>query len=217
MKKQHTVYPQYKLSDTQAFLRSCVPAFLLLFLWLPQVRGQSPIPNAMPIDSTHIGHCGTSGKSIWQRELAYRNFLQTGVMLDEGGNPQAFTALPQFPANLAVPCGNRFMVYYEDDVVAANGGGFGGFADSFWGSTRKNTLCEVLHYIEERLDFSAMPVGQRVAIYVDQSYSTLNLAPITTSDIATSTPTLTGVNGGSSGYSGGDAFNYITTGIDPDV
>ncbi|GAA4455429.1 hypothetical protein GCM10023092_19090 [Rurimicrobium arvi] len=117
---------------------------------------------------------------------------------------------------LAIDTCGRFRVFYMDRQIALSGGPSDGFAHPTWGASRRNVMCQMLTYLQDRIDLSNISTGEYVRLYIDTSaspsipapsslYSTLCLAapfhwPAAKHDT---------VNG--------FVFDYITSGIDPNA
>lgn len=88
------------------------------------------------------------------------------------GASSAITLPASFPASAIDTCG-KFRVFYADVEIAPGTGIYKGFADATWGTTRRNTMCAALNYIQSRIDFSSLADSEYVRLYVDTSCSSV--------------------------------------------
>jgi hypothetical protein len=119
----------------------------VLLLAFSQVKAQTGFPDT----SNYHPNCGLTAEKL----------MTMGVLTNAPNIPVGY------PAAGIITCG-KFKVYY-DDVAYTTGGGFdepGGI-----GSTRRNTMCAVLTYIESVYDFGNIPSGQYIRLHVDSSYT----------------------------------------------
>ncbi len=119
------------------------------------------------------------------------------------------TPISQFPASAIMDCG-KYRVYFED-MVPANPQN--GFAHPTLGAVRRNTLCAVLTYLQNTLNYNNIPANNPIRLYVSLSYSTQNPAPNTTGFYAQAGPVFN--NSGNPGILNGFVYDYVSTGIDP--
>lgn len=112
-----------------------------------------------------------------------------------------------FPSTAIDTCG-KFRVFYVDKAISTGKG----FDDSSVGLSRRNVVCEVLNYIQSVLDFSSIPSGQYIRLYVDTSLSSLYPAPIPTTFYARAGAFF---SSSSTGVVNGYIHQFVTSGIDP--
>lgn len=119
------------------------------------------------------------------------------------------TTQSSFSPSATIACGN-FRVYYEDLQLQTGEG----FDDPALGAFRRNTLCAVLNYVQ-----SVLHVSVTVDLHVEQSLTPI-ANPANTSNyrwLALAGPNYkTGTYGSVPGYFGGNLYDHITTGLDPD-
>lgn len=119
------------------------------------------------------------------------------------------TTQSSFSPSATIACGN-FRVYYEDLQLQTGEG----FDDPALGAFRRNTLCAVLNYVQ-----SVLHVSVTVDLHVEQSLTPI-ANPANTSNyrwLALAGPNYkAGTYGSVPGYFGGNLYDHITTGLDPD-
>lgn len=165
-----------------------------------QVIDSLPQPNRIPdsILMKDMVVCGATSSYFKQHAV------------DSNGNV-AMSVIPttSFPSSAILVCG-KFALYFEDLLP---GYPAAGFSDPALGLTRRNTFCAVLTYLQNTFDFSNVPAGAPVRIFVGQSYAASGLpAPSGTAwygrgaafyNTAAATPV--------KGY----VYDYTASGIDP--
>ncbi len=115
--------------------------------------------HAQDSTSNHLIGCGYS--------LEYLKTM--GVDSPGHGATEDFIMPGFFPPAAIQTCG-KFRVYYEDLQPGAPSGGTGaGFGDPTYGAARRNTMCQVLTYIQSVFDFSK--VDGYIRLHVDTSWS----------------------------------------------
>lgn len=83
-----------------------------------------------------------------------------------GGGTGGVPIPPNYSQTAIQNCG-AFEIYYDD----INVGGFpSGFNDPIVGATRRNTLCAVLTYLQNVLDFSQVPAADPIRLRIQQTY-----------------------------------------------
>ncbi len=163
-----------------------------------------------------IASCGTSAKSILdfnKKYYDYVNNVDTTQSLPK--NARNFLSQDQFPSENILLCGDHFRLYYDDFNHSP-----GGFTDPTLvgsitiGEQRRNTLCAVLEYIESVIE---IPAGERIDIFINQSFSNINPISTGSSMLAMGGPYYTANTFGvSQGVYNGNFYDHIKTGIDPD-
>lgn len=176
--------------------------YLLLiftFFWLGSANAQdvATFDHQFHLDTVHSKH-------FCHKDHAFLNKL-----ISTPSNPTA-SIVP----NLSIPFNNftgtpvtcgSFNLYYAD---IANGSSFG-FNDPNDGLDRRNTLCDVLTYIESVFDFSGL--NSNIDIYIEASTNNV-LAPL-----ANGGPIYPSSMSSTSGIYEGYFFEHLNTGNDPDV
>jgi hypothetical protein len=136
---------------------------------------------------------------------SYFKSLTSSLPTGEGGTAMVLPGV--FPPWAVDTCG-KFRIFYADRVWGT-GNGF----DGPTGLNRRNLLCQVLTYVQATIDFSLIPPGQYIRIYVDTSYAAgVYPAPYGTDFYARAgalyNPLATGVV---NGY----VHDFVLSGIDP--
>ncbi|MES2515380.1 MAG: T9SS type A sorting domain-containing protein [Bacteroidota bacterium] len=175
---------------------------ILLIVSIVTIKtSMAQIPYTPPvIDSTQKIFCNASA------EMAIRTSSNTAL----------FRSLPPtIPSGSYIICGNgKFRIIFKDII---NGTGTG-FDDATLGTTRRNCVCDVINYIESVISVSSAigTTDPTIDIIFNLSTNTssgnlASAAPIYDPSFYVTTPTIT------PGYYGGYLFDYITTGVKPDV
>jgi hypothetical protein len=144
----------------------------------------------------HILQCGADADFFKRLETPSQNRVPT-------------IPVNSFPANAIVHCG-KYDIYFEDLITPTEG-----YGDPFnnVGLARINTLCAVLTYVQSVLDYGNVPVGAPIRLYVGQSLSAGNPAPLGTNYLAQAGPFFSSST--SPRLINGFVFDYMQTGIDP--
>lgn len=152
-----------------------------------------------------IHFCGLSSDYLTS---AQNQQIRSGdPALDGTIHPNEFVAQNAFPAAMIEYCGN-FRIYYEDYLIGTEG-----FNHPTLGAARRANLCAVLTYVQSVLD-----INSTIDIFVDQSLSPINPSPPGTGWLAQAGPYFNAAfNGGAQGIYGGNMYDHIVTGTDPDV
>jgi hypothetical protein len=163
--------------------------------------GISQLPSIPTIhDTTHL-FCNASPA------IAVRSNSNTALLK---------TLPPSLPVGSYMICGNgKFRIIYQD-IISGTGSGFD---DPVLGVTRRNCVCSVIDYIESVISIptSIGSTGPTIDIIFNLSTSIptsgilASAAPVFPAAFYTPTPTIT------PGYYGGYLYDYITTGIKPDI
>ncbi len=143
--------------------------------------------------------CGDLHEYIAKNQAEYAKFLNNEISNytpQEDWNPEG-----------VFQCGS-FTVYYEDFDATYQAG----FADPVLGEARRNTLCEVLSYVESVLDFH--PNANPILVVHYSLVPNDNPAPLTTAFLATSVPEFPLFE--NSEIYDGFLSQYIISGLDPD-
>ncbi|MES2477991.1 MAG: T9SS type A sorting domain-containing protein [Bacteroidota bacterium] len=99
------------------------------------------------------------------------SFIESMTIDSPGhGASSAITLPASFPVAAIDTCG-KFRIFYADAELAPGTGIYKGFADATLGTTRRNTMCAALNYIQSRIDFSSLADSEYVRLYVDTSCS----------------------------------------------
>ncbi|MCC6370637.1 MAG: T9SS type A sorting domain-containing protein [Bacteroidia bacterium] len=136
-------------------------------------------------------------------------YLQQNNMLF-GPSPTVIATQSAFSASAIITCGN-VRVFYED--MQQNLGY--GFDDPVLGSVRRNTMCAMLNYVQSVFNFN----GQTIDLHVNPSYQApANPAPSGVTWAAVAGPLFVpGGFGTNPGYYGGNVYDHILTGTDPNA
>lgn len=131
--------------------------------------------------------------------------------LGNGGKVSKTATAPNlFPAYAIEHCG-KFDVYYEDLIITNPQVGFS--APAGLGTTRRNTLCQVLTYIQSVFDFSNVPAAAPIKLHINQSFApVVNPAPVTTTYFAKAGPFFN--NTGIPHIINGFVNDYVVNGTD---
>jgi len=148
------------------------------------------VSNNISID-TNFAWCGYSPKyAIYYNKQAVRDSL------DSIYNSKRTT----------YPCTQHFSLSYDDDVLGV------GFEDPILGQQRRDCACSVFQYIESLIDIN-LPVGETINIEFLPS-GPINGNP---NALAAAAPYWNpDFNNGVPGIYGGNVYEHITTGYDPD-
>ena len=172
--------------------RFCVFVYYLLVLSFAGVSQTSEAPFSPG--------CGHNAKSVLKGAIVKNKYSSSTI-----------NSFPPsgYPSPAIMNCG-RFDLYFEDILLGTSDG----FDDPILGPVRRNTFCNVLYYLQNTLDFSAMgSLSNRVRINVLRSYATSNPSPPSIDWLAVGTPGY--VNSGTPRLIYGFAYDYIKTGVDP--
>jgi hypothetical protein len=169
------------------------------------------------VDSTKINAgdfvqvCHVTPEYIQSRNDLAHNSPDDGV---RGRGIPNYTPQTSFASNAIITCG-RFRIYYED-MNQATTDGFD--AGGTLGSDRRNTLCDVLTYVDNTFDLTAVNgTTDFIDIYVERSIATFNQATTSSTFLANAGPYYPpGTYGVAQGYFDGDFFTHGTTGNDLD-
>jgi hypothetical protein len=158
----------------------------MICLQINFARAQS-LPTNNLIVPEH-GHCGID-----------QHFAVVKARADSANNKLALTAYTN--PNAKLDCG-KFRLCFEDIQLATGSG----FDDASSGLVRRNTVCQVLTYIQTVFDFSAVPSTDPIMIEVEQSI--LNIGVLWLAN-AGAYPNLNEISG-TPGYYGGLVYDKIT-------
>ena len=131
--------------------------------------------------------------------------VDTSKHTSGAGSPSAIVIPTSFPASAIDTCG-KFQVFYEDKYLGT-GDGF----DGTIGNNRRAVLCEVLSYIQNTYNFSAVPSGQYIRLQVSRSYTASNPAPSGTTYTSIGSPYYSTGTGVTNGY----VADFAQSGTDP--
>ncbi|MCX6272377.1 MAG: hypothetical protein NTU44_14420, partial [Bacteroidetes bacterium] len=177
--------------------------FLVIFaVCLIKTQGQS-------VDSLIVGRCGTSAGYIKEVHKAFQEYFlkqkDSSYKIPKGIE---FVRLQQnFPQDSIVTCG-KFKLYYEDFMWSPRVG----FCDSQSGQARRNTLCQVLNYIQNTF---YIPTGDTLDIYIARSYSA-NYPASADAGLAQAGPFYPPDFFTTPGVYPGHFFNHVKNGCDPE-
>jgi hypothetical protein len=123
---------------------------------------------------------------------------------------------PVIPPGTFIICGNgKFRLIFQDMINATGAG----FDDLAWGPLRRNVVCDVVNYIESVIDIPSnigatdptIDIIFNLSVNTPTSGLLASAAPVFSANFYTATPTIT------PGYYGGYLYDYITTGVKPDI
>jgi hypothetical protein len=83
--------------------------------------------------------------------------------------PLGITAPYLIPPAARDTCGS-IILFYDDHAIALAGGPAKGFAEGAGiGNTRRSTMCAMVNYVQSTFDFSKIPSGKYLKIFIHQS------------------------------------------------
>ena len=148
-------------------MKNLLTVFMIISFSSIGAFGQKPAVTKTPdLLSRHPQACGA--------DAGYFASLIPASAKKGGKTTSGITPLGSFPSYAIVNCG-KFRLYYED-LITSNPQE--GFSDLTLGATRRNTLCDVLTYLQNVFDFSAVPAGNPIRLHVSQSFGTLYPLPV---------------------------------------
>lgn len=177
-----------------------------LFLLHLAMFGQENI-----LDSTyHIASCGYS--PAWNAEAnnKYYGAIGAPIIATRSTTRSAqFVTQNSYPVDSIVYCG-KFRIYYEDRISIPQAG----FYNPVYGQNARNTLCDVLTYIQ-----SVFVINDTIDYFVERSYTPVIFpAPALYTPLAAAGPYFVpGTYGFQPGIYAGNFFEHANTGIDPDI
>jgi hypothetical protein len=151
---------------------------------------------------SQIYQCGDSINPVCPVSSAFISNKFQGNIINSGSSQSAFTSTS------IITCGN-FRVYFEDMLQQTGDG----FDDPIVGVDRRNTFCAVLSYVQ-----SVINITVTIDLHVDRSFTASNPSPVGTLYAAIASPKFTSNTFGSTpGYWGGNFYDHVATGTDPDL